>query len=175
MRILLLIVMAQASTADLGSPTPYAGQEQREIKSLSASEIGQIRNGEGMGLARAAELNHYPGPRHVLELADELGLSPVQLRQTRQIFNEMQQRARTLGADLIAAETELDLAFSRQTIGEDALTVQLEVIGHLQARLRYTHLQAHLQQKLVLEPEQIKKYDKLRGYGSGAEHHDAHH
>jgi hypothetical protein len=52
--------------------SPYTGQERREIKALSNEEIDRYLSGDGMGLAKAAELNHYPGPRHVLELADQL-------------------------------------------------------------------------------------------------------
>ena len=50
-----------------GAQSPYAGEESRAIKSLSASEIQALRQGHGMGYAKAAELNHYPGPRHVLD------------------------------------------------------------------------------------------------------------
>ena len=36
--------------------TPYAGQQTRTIKALSDDEIAALRNGEGMGMAKAAEL-----------------------------------------------------------------------------------------------------------------------
>jgi len=51
--------------------SPYAGQENRTIKALSQGEIKNFLSGAGMGFAKAAELNHYPGPKHVLELADQ--------------------------------------------------------------------------------------------------------
>src|SRR5712692_7148759 len=38
------------------------GQEGRAIKSLSAEETADLLAGRGMGAARAAELNHFPGP-----------------------------------------------------------------------------------------------------------------
>src|SRR4051794_20423334 len=41
------------------------------IKALSAEEVSQLERGGGLGHGRAAELNHYPGPGHVLDLADE--------------------------------------------------------------------------------------------------------
>ena len=37
--------------------------------------MADLRAGRGMGLALAAELNGYPGPAHVLELADKLDLA----------------------------------------------------------------------------------------------------
>jgi hypothetical protein len=70
-------------------PQPYAGQHQREIKALSADEIKQYLAGAGMGYAKSAELNHYPGPGHALELADKLGLSDGQ-RRTRALLSAEQ-------------------------------------------------------------------------------------
>jgi len=57
---------------------PYAGLEQRDIKALSERQMGDLRAVRGMGLALAAELNGYPGPLHVLEPSDKLGLSVEQ-------------------------------------------------------------------------------------------------
>ena len=71
-------VFAQSPT------TPYVGQQQREIKALSAADIKMYLEGHGMGLAKAAELNHYPGPRHVLDSATELKLSHEQFIKTQQ-------------------------------------------------------------------------------------------
>ena len=65
---------------------PYQGQQPRVIKSLSQSDIEGYLNGKGMGLAKAAELNHYPGPRHVLDVADKPGLTDRQKAQTRQLY-----------------------------------------------------------------------------------------
>src|SRR2546426_1077095 len=36
------------------------------------------------------------------------------------------------------------------------------------------HLQAHLEMRRLLSPEQIKKYDELRGYNSGGIEHKDH-
>ena len=56
------------------SAMPYAGQQTRSIKALSDEDIASLQKGERMGLAKAAELNGYPGPVHVLALAGKLGL-----------------------------------------------------------------------------------------------------
>ena len=60
------------STAALAQ-SPYSGMQSRPIKALSEQQIADLRAGRGMGLALPAELNGYPGPVHVLELADKLG------------------------------------------------------------------------------------------------------
>ena len=67
--VLLVLAVSPAAAQD---PAPYAGLETREIKALSPEQIEDLLAGEGMGYALAAELNHYPGPRHVLALAAEL-------------------------------------------------------------------------------------------------------
>jgi len=38
-------------------------------RSLAPEEIRGLQEGEGIGLARAAELNGYPGPAHILVAA----------------------------------------------------------------------------------------------------------
>jgi hypothetical protein len=77
---------------------PYAGEHTRDIKSLSQKEIEDLRAGAGMGYARAAELNSYPGPSHVLELADQLGLSLEQRAATKRLMDAHKAEARAIGA-----------------------------------------------------------------------------
>ena len=157
-------VVFLAGVAHGADPSPYAGQEQRAIKSLSTAEIEALGRGDGMGFAKAAELNEYPGPRHVLELADELGLTARQQEQTTQLFVAMQADAIAIGKRVIAAEAELDAMFADGSIDGTSLGAQLEVIADLQARLRFVHLEAHLQQKRILDARQVARYVRLRGY-----------
>lgn len=154
--------------------SPYVGFEARQIKALGPDEIAAYENGDGMRYALAAELNHYPGPKHVLELAGDLELSGEQKRRVEQIFEVMRENARDLGAEIVAAERELDLAFAGGTIDDDQLQRQTAAIAELQGRLRAIHLAAHLATRAVLTPEQVERYDALRGYAGGhdpARHH----
>jgi hypothetical protein len=69
--VLLLLVAAPAvAQQHQHRHSPYAGSHTRDIKALSAQEAADLRAGRGMGLALATELNGYPGPLHVLELAE---------------------------------------------------------------------------------------------------------
>src|SRR5437899_1240812 len=104
--LVVLMLMPTLSPAQSGQK-PYAGQERREVKALSADEIQALLNGQGMGLAKAAELNRYPGPRHVLDMASQLGLSEIQRAETQQIYDRMHQEAVRLGNLLIDKESEL--------------------------------------------------------------------
>ena len=144
--------------------SPYMGQEQRQIKSLSAAEITDYLAGKGMGMAKAAELNHYPGPSHVLELATALNLSTEQKTQTQAVFKNMQERASRLGRLLVEEERRMDAQFSSKTITPAKLETRLARIGNLQAQIRQAHLEAHLTQVNILSSAQIAKYVELRGY-----------
>src|SRR5436309_2806011 len=76
-----------------GPTLPYAGQDAREIKSLSAEDIAELRRGGGWGFAKAAELNGMPGPAHLLDLKDQIGLDPDQVAAIQAIFDKMRTSA----------------------------------------------------------------------------------
>lgn len=172
MALFCLVVIPCVSLAS--DQSPYAGEELRSIKSLSEQEIESLRRGSGMGFAKLAELNHYPGPKHVLEVADHLMLSPSQAAATQSLFDEMQRQAVALGEQLLAAEYELDEEFEKGSINPQMLKSALLEIGELRAMLRYVHLEAHIRQKLILSPEQVNKYDAVRGYQGSSHNHGEH-
>jgi hypothetical protein len=58
--ILSLAVAAIFAGPVLAADAPYAGQQVRAIKSLSDEDIAALRMGEGMGMAKTAELNGTP-------------------------------------------------------------------------------------------------------------------
>lgn len=174
---LALWVSAPFAGTAIAQHSHYVGQETREIKSLAPAEVNDLLAGRGMGLARAAELNGYPGPMHVLELAAKLELSEAQVRSTQDIFTRMQAQAQALGAQLVDAERDLDTLFRQRRADPDAVTARLNTIAQLQAAVRGTHLQAHIEQLSVLTPQQITQYMQLRGYGAAnaAQGHRHHH
>jgi len=163
--------IAAHTAAWAATPSPYAGQESRDIKALSPAEQADWLAGKGMGLAKAAELNGYPGPAHVLELASDLALTSEQRARTQALFETMAARAQALGRELVEAERALDARFASKQITQADLAQALERIGALQAQVRAAHLEAHLEQVRILSPEQTARYVKLRGYGSGAADH----
>src|SRR3954471_6734080 len=133
-------------------PSPYAGEQVRTIKALSDADIAQLLNGHGMGLARAAELNSYPGPRHVLDLADELHLDARQVTELNQLFETMKTAALPLGRALVDRETELDGLFSGRTATADKVLALTREIGRLQGELRAVHLNTHIATAAALRP-----------------------
>jgi len=173
---LSVAALVGSATASLAQTTsPYAGQEQRAIKALSDREISDLTEGRGLGLAKAAELNGYPGPMHVLELADSLDLSDQQRAKMQELFAAMKGEAVPLGERLIAQEAGLDKEFASKTITAATLATSTEAIGSTHAALRQTHLKYHLSTVQVLTPAQIQRYAELRGYKGGMQHPQGRH
>lgn len=170
----ILLFLLTSPVTSFAQHAPYAGQHIRKIKALSPAEIESYLSGEGMGFAKAAELNHYPGPKHVLEHAESLNLSEQQHTQTQAIFDAMRQAAMQLGHQLVQAERHLDHLFSAQTVTEDALHDATRTIADYHGRLRHVHLRAHVAQRRVLTAEQLQHYDHLRGYTYPAQTNDPH-
>lgn len=171
----IAIALGLGCSVASASSSPYQGEESRPVKALSAEQIEALMRGDGMGFALAAELNHYPGPRHVLDLAAELALSESQLSQSRTIFERMQAEAVRLGRLLIDSEMALDGEFEQRSVTPESLARRLSEIGEIRARLRGVHLQAHLQQRELLTPHQLHRYDLLRGYrDASGDHADGH-
>jgi len=169
---LVLAVGVFAAPAFAQTPAmPYAGEQTRAIKSLSEDEIATLLKGEGMGLAKAAELNGYPGPAHVLGVAKELDLSDAQHRRVQAIFDRMHATAVSLGSQIIARERVLDQLLAKGEMTPRHLADETAQIAALQGRLRAAHLAAHLETRPLLTPEQISTYQRLRGYGSPDGHH----
>lgn len=162
----LLLAIPLLALAQVGR-SPYAGQAERPLKALSDEEIQDYLTGQGMGLAKAAELNGYPGPKHVLELAGQLQLADSQKAEAQRIRGRMLKEAKRLGGLIVEKERELDGLFAGGLIDGDRLRALTGQIARLQGELRAAHLQAHLEQRRVLTPGQIRKYDGLRGYGAG--------
>jgi hypothetical protein len=144
--------------------SPYSGMQARGVKALSEQQVADLRAGRGMGLALPAELNGYPGPAHVVELAEKLGLTAQTLAQMQKLFDEMKAEAIPVGETLIAQETELDAAFRDRTISPEALAELTARIGETQGRLRAVHLKYHLTTADLLTPHQRHRYAELRGY-----------
>ena len=162
-----LILISSASIAE----TPYAGLQARQIKSLSEQQVANLKAGRGMGMALAAELNGYPGPAHVLELADRLDLTPDQRTKVQTLFDAMKAEAIPLGSKLLEREADLDKQFAMHTVTPESLKAITAQVAVTQGTLRETHVKYHLLTVAVLTPDQMHRYAESRGYGSQLMHH----
>jgi hypothetical protein len=147
------------------SHQPYAGLQSRPVKALSEQQIADLRAGRGMTMALPAELNGYPGPLHVIELADTLALTPTQIARMQGLYDDMKRQAVALGERLIVQETELDRQFAGRTVTAATLVEATAAIGKMQGELRATHLRYHLLTVEILTGDQLQRYAAARGYG----------
>ena len=169
MRVLIAAVIVLLAGSVLAQEhqhkhAPYAGMQARAVKALSDQQVADLRAGRGMGLALAGELNGYPGPLHVIELADRIGLSADQRQRVQQLYEAMKVEAISVGEKLISAETTLDRAFKDRTITLERLTELSAAIGKTQGELRAVHLKYHLLTAELLTSDQSRRYVELRGY-----------
>ncbi len=171
------VVFSQGASARDASPTsPYAGEEQRALKAVSPQRAEDLTVGPGMGFSKVAELNHYPGPKHVLELAGALQLTDAQIRGVTQIRDAMEQAARRFGKQILERESELEALFASRSVEDGQVRSLVVELGRLQGELRYVHVGAHLSTARLLSAAQVASYDRLRGYTEGTapvhRHHD---
>jgi Spy/CpxP family protein refolding chaperone len=165
-RLLVLTALLAVAVPAVGQAPAAAAAPAAHgaAKSLPPDEVASLLAGEGMGLARAAEMNHYPGPRHLLDVENEIGLSEQQRAAIRRIYIETIDNARKVGRKVVGAEAELSEAFVRGAITEARLRSLVMKVSELRGQLRLIHLAAHLKTKKLLTAEQVEKYETLRGY-----------
>ena len=168
-RIAIVLTLLAVSGAASGQAaqvqdSPYVDEVSRAVKSLSSEDLAVLRRGGGWGLAKAAELNGIPGPVHLLELKDEIPLTPEQFVAVTEIYERMRAEAIVEGERFIAREQALEDAFRTRTVTEESLREMLGDIEWSRARLRFIHLAAHLGTPALLTEDQLARYDALRGY-----------
>ena len=171
MKYIVIVGALLLSSTSAFAQAPYAGMQSRPIKALSEQQLADLQAGRGMGLALVAELNGYPGPAHILELADKLELTAGQLTSVKALFDSMKEEALLLGSRLIEQEADLDKQFASRTVSPESLKASTAAIAIIQGELRDTHLKHHLSTVALLSHNQMQRYADLRGYGDQELHH----
>jgi hypothetical protein len=174
MKRILITAALLFATGSAFAESPYEGMQSRTVKALSEQQVADLNQGRGMGMALAAELNGYPGPSHVLELADKLELKPDQISAVRTLFESMKRESIPLGTKLIEQEGELDRQFASRAVTPESLRAATAAVARTQGELRETHLKYHLSTAALLDPGQIQRYASLRGYAGGTDAHQHH-
>ena len=167
-----VLLSACSSGEESAIHSPYAGEEARGIKALSQDDIEGLLAGAGTpfgGMAKPAELNGYPGPRHVLDAteAGEFEVTDEQKAQIETLYKEMRAEAISLGEQIIELEIAVDDAFTNASIDEAFLEENVTKSARLYGQLRVVHLKYHLSMVDILSDEQVAQYNELRGYTSG--------
>jgi hypothetical protein len=166
-----VLLFALALPVEAQHHKPYAGQQEREIKALTADEVSQYLSGGGMGFAKSAELNRFPGPSHALELAEQLGLSAEQRTAIQALMDSHKAEARAIGKRLVEAERSLEQLFRSGTVPQAALAEAVARAAALHGEYRLSHLETHRRMRPLLNDEQVARYDALRGYAASDTQH----
>ncbi len=144
--------------------SPYAGMQTAEGTALTPDEVSALRAAEGMRLALPAELNRYPGPRHVLELGDDMGLSDATIARVEAIRDDMAAAARAKGEEVIEAERALFAVFRYGGATPTEVASLTAALAKVRGELQAIHLSAHLRTRALLDDAQVARYQELRGY-----------
>ena len=148
-------------------PASLAGESAHHA--FLEQERAAIERGEGFGMAMPADRAGYPGPKHVLELKDQLKLTPGQTSAMEKLFAEMNRKAVERGREVLLAEQRLADYFAEGR-SEAELREETYRVATLRAELRWVHLGTHLAARKLLTPLQLEAYQRLR-YGTSTNGH----
>ncbi len=148
------------------TPNPYADLVDSPIRGLTPDDIESLRTGAGMRLALPAELNRFPGPKHIRELADALELNESQRAAVEELYAATNEEARRVGEQVLARYADLDGYFRSGAPDATSLEELAAEIGALEGELRFIHLRAHVDALPLLTEPQRMLYGELRGYES---------
>jgi Spy/CpxP family protein refolding chaperone len=124
---------------------------------------GVIAQGLGAGLAFPADQSDYPGPCHVLELKDVLGLTAEQELRMEELQTGMFAASRPASSWLLEAEARLRRLFADGMADEPGVRAAVAEAERAWAEVRLIHFLAHLQTRTVLTEEQRRLYRQRAG------------
>ena len=146
-----------AIAASAPVPTPRLSQ-------LSDAQARAYLTGHEYGLARSATVHQFPSPAIVLSMIPQLVLFEDQSDPVKAIYDRTHTKVVELGKQLVDEETKIDHALEAEEPDPAALEVMIRESARLQGELRLAHIQAHLQTKKLLRPDQLTRYGALHGH-----------
>jgi Spy/CpxP family protein refolding chaperone len=163
---LLSSVLALPATAQHpghGGPHGAAGGEGHRAAEACATQFDQVvADGRGFGMAFAADQNGYPGPMHILELRERLGLTPDQVTRAEALMRAMFEQSRPKSRHLLDAEARLRRLFADGVATEAAVRAAVADVERAHADVRLVHLLTHLQARDLLTDPQRRLYHEAR-------------
>ena len=131
-----------------------------------ATEFDKIvGEGRGFGLAFAADQNGYPGPMHVLELKDQLKLTPDQQAKAQALMHAMFAESKPKSVRLLEAEAKLRRLFADRAADDAAVRAAVGEVERARSEVRLVHLLAHLKTRDLLTEDQRRIYHAARWSG----------
>jgi Spy/CpxP family protein refolding chaperone len=167
----VLLIATGPAGAQTGHEHGHGGgdaQAHRRVEACQREFDQVVADGRGAGLAFAADQNGYPGPLHVLELKDRLGLTSQQEMRIRALLEAMFAESRPRAARLAEAEARLGRIFADGNAADAAVRAAVADAERARGEVRLAHLLAHLRTRDLLTEEQRQIYHRLR-WGAAAQ------
>jgi Spy/CpxP family protein refolding chaperone len=130
---------------------------------VSAKEKEALLKGAGLGAGMIAMMNGYPGPKHVLEMGDELELTADQRESIGTIYGNVKAESVKYGTELVEKDEALTALFMSGSVSTGEVEKLSREIGELQGRVRAEHLNAHVETFEALTPAQREKLSSMQG------------
>lgn len=130
---------------------------------VSQQEKEALLKGAGLGAGMIAMMNGYPGPKHVLEMGDELGLTAEQRESIGKTYGKVKAESVELGTELVEKDEKLTALFASGSVTAGEVEKLSREIGELQGRVRATHLNAHVETFDALTPAQREQLSSMQG------------
>jgi Spy/CpxP family protein refolding chaperone len=162
--VVTLAAAAGAQHAGHGAASGHApGVEGHRFAQGCAEEFDRgVAAGRGFGMAFAADQNGYPGPMHVLELRERLGLTPEQVTKAEALMRGMLDDARPRSARLLEAEARLRRLFADAVADEATVRAAAIEVERARSEVRFVHLLTHLRMRDLLTEPQRRLYHEAR-------------
>jgi Spy/CpxP family protein refolding chaperone len=130
---------------------------------VSEQEKEALLKGAGLGAGMIAMMNGYPGPKHVLEMGDELELTAAQRESIGKTYGNVKAESVKLGTELVEKDEALTALFTAGSATTGEVGKLSRDIGELQGRVRAAHLNAHVETFDALTPAQREKLSSMQG------------
>ena len=148
--------------AQHGRGAPDAAHPHRVAETCAAEFETVVGEGRGFGMGFAADQNGYPGPMHVLELKERLGLTAEQAAKAQALVHAMFAESRPKSARLLEAEARLKKLFADGAAGEAAVRAAVAEVERARSDVRLVHLLTHLKTRDLLTEAQRRVYHEAR-------------
>lgn len=133
------------------------------LSGVSEQEKEALLKGGGLGAGMIAMMNGYPGPKHVLEMGDELELTDAQRESIGTIYGKVKAESVKYGTELVEKDEALAAMFTSGSVDTGDVEKLAREIGELQGRVRAEHLNAHVKTYDALTPAQREKLSSMQG------------
>jgi Spy/CpxP family protein refolding chaperone len=167
--VTIIVMLGGIATATWGQHHAghgsHAGQgvpPHRQMQAMLDETDRVIAQGLGAGMAFAADQNGYPGPRHVLELKDQLKLTSAQEARVIALQTAMFADARPKSVRLLDAEARLRRLFAEGVADETRVRAVVAEIERARTEVRLVHLLTHLETRALLTEDQRRAYHEAR-------------